>query len=69
MCKAIKITQEKARPRWHIVFEMLGYFDYAGEVKPWCSNNCEHDVGYMTSPHRVVCESEADALLVYLRFK
>ncbi len=53
---------------WVVVFQMLGLNDYYGIVRPWCVDNLAHEI-YFVASSMIHCESEDDAMLLYLRFK
>ncbi len=66
--RAIKMTPRLDEPTWYVMWDMLGYNDYKNKVAPWCEANLEHRFQYQASSTVEVC-TEADALLLYLRFK
>ena len=62
------ISMHEVARGWYVMWGILGYDDYKRIVKPWCDANLEHEVSFEASSS-VLCATEADALLLYMRFK
>ena len=65
---ATRIAPRRDEPTWYVMWDVLGYTDYNKIVAPWCEANLEHRFQYQASSTVEVC-TEADALMLYLRFK
>ncbi len=65
---AIGISPRRDEPTWYVAWDVLGYTAYKEIVAPWCEANLEHRFQYHASSTVEVC-TEADALMLYLRFK
>ena len=65
---AIMMTARTDEPTWYVAWDVLGYSDYKEIVEPWCEANLEHRFQFAASSAVEVC-TEADALMLYMRFK
>jgi hypothetical protein len=53
---------------WYVMWDLLGYSDYKSTIAPWCEANLEGEFKFVASAS-VECSTEADALMLYMRFK
>lgn len=65
---AVMMTPRAHEPTWYVMWDVLGYTDYKEIIAPWCEDNLEHRFQYQASSTVEVC-TEADALLLFMRFK